>query len=134
MIVVVDTSVLIATLFEPTGFIARLLERAGAEKAYILCVSEAIIAEVQLKARELGFTAPEIKHFLTKLEDITVVSDTDSYAPAAVDSDDHILGCYLKSRANLVFTSDKALIRRLTKLGIAAVPPSQFKTYFPKQT
>lgn len=133
MIIIVDTSVLVAALLRPKGFVLPLLFKA-VQGDYLLCVSQSILTELRATARNRGVSAAQVAEFIEKIDQITTVVDAAAYSPTAVAADDHVLACYLKCNANLILTSDKAFIRRLTKLGIAAVPPSQFQAYFPKES
>lgn len=129
MIVVVDTSILLAALLRPNGFVHRLLHRAATER-YVLCVSRAILQELTEKAQTLVLSGDEVIAFLAAIDQITLVGDRATYSPTAVQQDDHVLGCYRNAKADLVLTSDKPLIRKLKRLDIPAVRPSEFATYF----
>lgn len=128
MIVVVDTSVLLAALLRQQGFVHDLLVRL-AEQRYVFCVSSAIIDELVEKAREISVHEQRITQFLIEREEFSIIGDQTSYSRSQISRDDHVIGCYERSQAELVLTNDKALIRRLKQLDIPAIRPSEFQVY-----
>ena len=85
--------------------------------------------EVATRAEELALEPGTIQLFLNELEHIAIEQQDVRYASEAVERDDHVFGCFHKAQADLVLTSDKALIRRLRRLDIPAVRPSEFQAY-----
>ena len=128
MIVVVDTSVLLPALLSSQGFIHSLLIQAG-ERGYVPCVSDAIIDELVAKASELRIEATKIATFRVEQDTLCINGEHHRYTTTEIQQDDHIVGCYRSCRADLVLTSDKALIRKLERLDIPAVRPSEFQAY-----
>lgn len=130
MYVVLDTSVIIAAFLRPTGFVSALIGRLETSENWLACTSRSILTEFEEKLSNRGVNQTQINIFLDSFLKYAVICDEISYTIDQVQSDDHIIGCLRQCRANLVVTNDRSLIRRLKKLCVAAIRPSEFQAYF----
>lgn len=128
--VVLDSSVILAALLRRDGLCARLVNE-GLKGAFLICLSDAIIAEIKTKLVEKGLAENiEIERALNDLFSMALVCDVSSYGQKQIADDEHIIGCFKECSADLIVTLDKRLIQSLEKKGIAVAHPGLFQHYF----
>jgi len=136
---VLDTSVLVAAFLHPAGVNGRVLALAG--ERYELCLSTAILAEVQKvlshpRLRRYGYSEEEVEEFLRALREaaflvrrwprIQVIQED----PA----DDRVLACALAAKADYIVSKDEHLQKLREYQGIRILPTEDFLTLITGET
>lgn len=131
MFVVFDTSVIIAALLKKRGTADKILEK-GAQGAFLICTSSAILEELDQKLKE-KFSAPaeKRKEIITIFQGLSEMVKTRKYSTEETKSDEHIFGCFESATADIIVTLDKGLIKRAKRKRIPVVHLSSFKYFFP---
>lgn len=127
MIVVLDTSVLIAAFVTTSGVCADVLKMSSREHRLVL--SDYILDEYARKlAEKFGLTVAEAASERHELSLTSSLVKPVTVAPALCrdPADAAILGTALAAKADLLVTVDKDLLEITAKVGVDIVNPSGF--------
>jgi len=121
-----DTNVLVSALLFG-GTPGRLLD-LHTDEAFILCISESIIAELRrILVKRFEWTEEDIESTLRWI--VTRAELIEPMQPVSISrdpNDDHILACALEAKADVIVSGDNDLLQIGGFEGIAIITPRQF--------
>jgi putative PIN family toxin of toxin-antitoxin system len=132
---VLDATVLVSAFLKSGGLSDELLRRAR-EGAFVIFLSEDIVAEVRhtlsyprIRMR-YAYTDDEIVEFCERLRDaVSLVPDLPALAGISRDpNDDMVVATAVRSHASYIVTRDHDLLSLGTYEGITMITPESFMT------
>jgi uncharacterized protein len=133
--IVFDTNVFIAALLLPGGYCDNFVYESAIGMRFILCTSLDILNEfkskVSLKFIHRSKASEEMLTYVTMTA--TIVNSLEKLNVVEDEPDNKILECAIASKADLIATFDKDLLRLKKFREVAIIHPSQLQDYFPRR-